>query len=72
MDAVEHAVRHIEGLTCSWQAALRPLSSSSHASRVPGTGVVYRLTLTDDFTLWRWLNLLTNKREETILEAFKE
>ena len=40
---------------------------------VPGPGgVVYRLTITDDFTRWRWLKLLTNKREETILEAFKE
>jgi len=46
------------------------LSGPAH---VPGTGsVIYRLTITDDFTRWRWLKLLTNKREETILEAFKE
>ena len=45
----------------------------SGPARVPGPGgVVYRLTITDDFTRWRWLKLLTNKREETILEAFKE
>ena len=62
-------------------------ASSSHASRplelvhtnlsgpacVPGTGgVTYCLTITDDFTRWRWLKLVTNKHEETILEAFKE
>jgi hypothetical protein len=34
--------------------------------------VHYRLTITDDFTRWRWPKLITNKREETILEAFKE
>jgi hypothetical protein len=40
---------------------------------MPGTGgVIYRFTITDDFTRWRWLKLVTNKREETILEAFKE
>jgi len=40
---------------------------------VPGSGgVVYCLTITDDFTHWHWLKLLTNKHEETILEAFKE
>jgi len=39
---------------------------------VPGTGVIYRLTITDDFTCWRWLKLLINKCKETILEAFKE
>jgi transposase InsO family protein len=45
----------------------------SGPARVPGTGgVVYRLTITDDYTRWRWLRLLTNKREETILDAFKE
>ena len=26
----------------------------------------------NDFTHWHWLKLLTNKHEETILEAFKE
>ena len=45
----------------------------SGPARAPGTGgVIYHLTITDDFTRWRWLKLLTNKREETILEAFKE
>jgi hypothetical protein len=63
------------------------LPSSSRASRplelvhadlsgpacVPGNGgVIYRLTITKDFTHWRWLKLITNKREETILEAFTE
>ena len=33
---------------------------------------MYRLTVTDDFTCWKWLKLLTNKHEESILEAFKE
>ena len=48
--------------------------AASHVSvHVPGTsGVVYRLTITDDFTHWRWLKLLTNEREESVLEAFKE
>jgi len=64
-----------------------PFPASSHASHplelvhtylsgpahVPGPGgVVYCLTITDDFTRWHWLKLLTNKHEETILEAFKE
>jgi transposase InsO family protein len=57
--------------------ASRPLElvhiDLSGPARVPGTGgVLYRLTITDDFTHWRWLKLITNKREETILEAFKE
>jgi len=101
LDAVEHAVHHVEGLTieskahpehhCPACAAGKqhrdPFpASSSRASRplelvhtdlsgacVPGPGgVVYRLTITDDLTRWRWLKLLTNKHEETILEAFKE
>jgi hypothetical protein len=32
----------------------------SGPTRVPGTGgVLYRLTITDDFTRWRWLKLIT-------------
>jgi hypothetical protein len=57
--------------------ASRPLelvhTNLSGPARVLGTGgVLYRLTITDDFTRWRWLKLITNKHEETILEAFKE
>jgi hypothetical protein len=34
-----------------------------------GTGrVLYHLTVTDNFTRWRWLKLITNRCEETILE----
>ena len=58
-------------------------ASSSRASRppelvhtdmggpvhVPGTGgVTYRLTITGDFTRWRWLKLVTNKRKEQWLK----
>jgi hypothetical protein len=46
------------------------LSGSAH---VPGTGgVLYHLTIANDFTRWCWLKLITNKHKETILEAFKE
>ena len=34
--------------------------------------LVYHLTITDDFTCWCFLKLLTNKCEESIQEAFKE
>jgi len=57
--------------------ASRPLelvhTDLSGPAHVPGPGgVVYHLTIIDDLTCWRWLKLLPNTREETILEAFKE
>jgi transposase InsO family protein len=69
--------QHRDPFPASSSRASRPLelvhTDLSGPARVPGTGgVLYRLTITDDFTCWRWLKLITNKREETILEAFKE
>ena len=64
-------------VSCLFIRASRPLelvhTDLSGPACVPGTrGAISRLTITDDFTRWRWLRLLTNKREESILEAFKE
>jgi hypothetical protein len=44
----------------------------SGPARAPGTGgAIDRVTITDDVTRWRWLELLSSKREETILEALR-
>ena len=69
--------QHRDPFPASSSRASRPLelvhTDLSGPARVPGPGgVVYRLTITDDFTRWRWLKLLTNKREETILDAFEK
>jgi len=68
--------QHCDPFPASSRAS-RPLelvhADLSGPARVPGPGgVIYRLTITDDFTRWRWLKLLTNKCKEMIPETFKE
>jgi transposase InsO family protein len=69
--------QHRDHLPASSSHAARPLelvhTDLSGPARAPGTGgIIYRLTITDNFSRWRWLKFLTNKREKTILKTFKE